>query len=32
MENIMVLDETMDSPAAMPQELELMPLGSGYTQ
>jgi hypothetical protein len=32
MENIMVLDETMDSGAAMLPELELMPLGSGYSQ
>jgi hypothetical protein len=32
MENIMVLDETMDSSAAMLPELELMPLGSGYSQ
>jgi hypothetical protein len=30
MENIMVLDETMNSQAAMLPELELMPLGSGY--
>jgi hypothetical protein len=32
MENIMVLDETMDSAVIMLPELELMPLGSGYSQ
>jgi hypothetical protein len=32
MENIMVLDETIDSPVIMLPELELMPLGSGYPQ
>jgi hypothetical protein len=30
MENIMVLDETMNSQAVILPELELMPLGSGY--
>jgi hypothetical protein len=32
MENIMVLDETMNGPAPMLPDLELMPLWSGYSQ